>query len=164
MKDHSLPAWVNQDLWQEGFDDLFQQERKRVLGELSFEFSREEILKRVTENRDKHQTEYTEAMEGYYITLEEQLLEIAKLARAQAKVAKESKDPERINFGVAARKPESHLGDYDRVIDMLSLAKDEVIELDENEFSTYVRDQWQWKQFFTETSNAYMAVAAANKR
>lgn len=129
-----------------------------MLGELKFEFSREDILERVKENRDKHEEDHTEAIEGYYIALEEELLDIAKRARAQAKVAKESKDPNETHFGVRATKPESHLNDYDRVIDMLTLAQDDMIELDEGEFSTYVRDEWQWKRAFTESAAFYSNV------
>ena len=129
-----------------------------MLGELKFEFSREEILTRVTDNRDKHATAYSEAMEGYYLEVEDQLLAIAKEARAQVKLANDSKEPKVRAWSVNARQPEDHTADYDRIIDMLTLAKGENIELDENEFAQYVRDEWVWKRAFTESASFYNDV------
>lgn len=129
-----------------------------MLGELKFEFSREEILERVKTNRDKHAQEFTDALEGYYLEVEDQLLAIAKEARGQVKLAKDSKEPKVRAWSVNARQPEDHTADYDRIIDMLTLAKGENIELDENEFAQYVRDEWSWKRAFTESASHYHGI------
>lgn len=157
MRDHSLPDWAaSLRDWEMAPDG--PRRKEPVLGELSFEFEREDILARVKENRDKHAAEHKEALEGYYIEVEESLLDIAKRAKAQAKLALAQQDPQETHFGVRASKPENHTADYDRIIDMLELAKDDKIELDEGEFSRYVRDEWVWKAAFTETANHYSNV------
>lgn len=126
-----------------------------MLGELKFNFARQDILARVKNNRDTHAEEYATALKGYYLEVQEQLDTIAKEARKAVKLAAEENDPERLAFEVMARKPENHTTDYDRVIDMLELAQNAEIELDEQEFAQYVRDEWTWKRVFAETAGFY---------
>lgn len=134
-----------------------------MLGELEFEFDRQDILARIRANREKHTAEFTDALEGYYLELADQLAVIAKEARAASKQAAESKDPDKMYFQIRATKPESHEADYDRIIDMLESASNDKIELDENEFSQYVRDEWVWKRAFTESASYYSSVNASHK-
>jgi hypothetical protein len=128
-----------------------------MLGELKFDFSRTEIMERVKENRDKHAEEFAVALKGYYLEVQEQLEKIAEEAQKASVKAGKEKDPKSLTYSVNARKPEDHTGDYDRILDMLRLAKNENIELDEQEFAQYVRDEWAWKQRFTETSSTYLS-------
>jgi hypothetical protein len=51
--------------------------------------------------------------------------------------------------------PVDHTEDYDRVVEQLEWSLDDTLELNEQEFNTYVRDQWGWKQAFQETHTMY---------
>lgn len=128
-----------------------------MLGELKFDFARTEIIERVKTNRDKHAEDYATALKGYYLEVSEQLANLAGELAVAITEADAAKDPKALNFSVRAEKPEDHTGDYDRVIDMLELAKNETIELDEQEFAQYVRDEWAWKARFSATSSMYNA-------
>lgn len=123
--------------------------------ELEFEFKREDILERLRTNRDAHKGAFDESMTGYYLEVEEQAKEVASKARKAAKDASEGKDPEELTFYVRANKPHDHTGEYDRVIDMLELAQQETVKLNEHTFGTYVRDEWDWKREFAATNAFY---------
>lgn len=130
--------------------------------ELEFDFKREDILGRLRTNRDAHKEAFDESMKGYYLEVEEQAKEVATKARKAAKDASESKDPKELTFYVRARKPQDHTGDYDRVIDMLELAQQATVKLNEATFATYVRDEWDWKNEFTATSDFYNSKFGAS--
>lgn len=129
------------------------------MNELKFKYRPVDLLRRIEDNRATHAAEYEKAMEGYYIEVEEQFIELVKDAKEARKraAAKEEFDA---NFYIHAVQPTNHLDDYDRVIDMLKLTQDEEIELDEQQFGQYVRDEWVWKRDFTSTNSLYLAKAA----
>lgn len=56
--------------------------------------------------------------------------------------------------------PVSYEENYDRVIAMLEWSTDETIDLDQNEFEQYVRDNWLWKQAFNITASLYNSKVA----
>ena len=64
-----------------------------------------------------------------------------------------------LNFNLP--KPENHLEDYDRVLDLLKMTLDEELELREHEFNCYIRDQWDWTGRFKNISATY--TASGNK-
>ncbi len=140
--------------------------RRQTMGELKFSYKRTDLLARVEQNRDTHATAYMLAMEGYWVAIAERATETAKAAKSLAKKAqdeavtwKDAKKPSDPSLALPSPsilpRPEDHRGDYDRVIDMLKLAQDESIELDEEQFAMYVRDEWEWKANFTATSMSY---------
>lgn len=124
--------------------------------DLEFEFKREDILARLRINLETHREEYDTALQGYWLEVEEQAKNIASKARALAKEAVSDKKPENFHgWSITARRPEDHSKDYERVIDMLELAQETTIKLNEHTFATYVRDEWEWKQDFLATSAFY---------
>lgn len=132
-----------------------------MLGDLKFEFAPSDLITRMEANRDKHSQEFQTALKGYWLEVQEQAEQASKDARKAAKTAGEvaagAAEPDRLSlhWSAAPTKPENHTGDYDRVIDMLKLAKNAAIELDEQQFAQYVRDEWDWKALFTATSSVY---------
>jgi hypothetical protein len=130
------------------------------MNELKFKYRPTDLLKRIEDNRGKHEEEYNKAMEGYYIEVEEQFIELVKDVKKARKRAAAKEEKFDANFYIHAVQPTNHLDDYDRVIDMLKLTQDEEIELDEQQFGQYVRDEWSWKQNFTTTNSAYLAKAS----
>lgn len=131
------------------------------LGKLEFEFDRSELLVRMKANRDKHSLQFKQALVGYYLEVAEQAKEIAANARKLSKEAEEaskSDDPNKVdktNWYITATKPEDHTTDYDRVIDMFEMAKQETINLDERQFAQYIRDEWEWKDRVFATNSFY---------
>lgn len=108
---------------------------------------RQDLLTRIKENRNKHRELFLKAQEGY------RELFIAELDR----MLKDARDGKQIRRSVTIPEPQDHTDDYDRVIDMLELSVDEVIEIQSHEFDMYMRDKWQWKQMADFTNTAYAA-------
>lgn len=129
------------------------------LGTLEFEFSREELLARMKENRDKHSLQFKQALVGYYLEVAEQAKDIASQARKLSKEAEEASkgngSVDNNNFYVQAIKPEDHTADYNRVIDMFELAKQDTIKLNERQFAQFIRDEWDWKDRVYATNAFY---------
>lgn len=124
---------------------------------MRFAFGRTEVLTRVRENREAHQKAYDEAEKGYQLEVIELIEKAQKELEKAHKLAQKgkytNKDAPRLN--VYATPPENHVDDYDRVIDMLNMAVDDEISLEEGDFSKYVRDEWDWKEDFVANSSYY---------
>jgi hypothetical protein len=106
---------------------------------------RDELLEQMRLNRADHRQMFEQAMEGYKVKAVELLME--HIDRIKANV------PEKVVVSLPF--PEDHTGDYDRVIVQLEWSLDDTLELNEQEFNSYVRDQWGWQQGFTQTWATY---------
>ena len=107
------------------------------------------LLKKLTENRASHETEYRTALEGYRETALEKLEELLAKVRGGQTV-----EP---YLGFQA--PESHLEDYDRAIEMLKWHTDDQIEMTMEQFAEYVQDNWDWKSRWSLSNSNYLAKA-----
>jgi hypothetical protein len=107
---------------------------------------KEDMLERVRANRSTHRAVFEQALEGYRARM------IAELERR----IRDLKRGRRIDHYVGLPEPEDHTQDYDRVIAMAEMSVDAVVELEAGDFATFVLDQWQWKQSFTETTSHYV--------
>jgi hypothetical protein len=105
---------------------------------------RVEILNRLTKNRDEHADAFSRAFKAYTLDLLEELQKLTEQAKAGKVVTK-----------IVTVAPENHTKDYDRVIDMLSTSVDDVVAITAEQFSQYVRDEWNWKERFISTSSSY---------
>ena len=147
--------------------------------------SREEVLKIVQENKQKHDDVLKTAIEGYWIDAEaylkkyekEQLETIAKNHKEQLKRLRKSRkeaikalkanvktDLERVkgknrdkgfNFW-NGRYPEDHGDDYIGTIRRLELCVEKEIELEHNEFDSYIRNKWAWRDSFLSSNTSYV--------
>lgn len=104
-----------------------------------------DILIAIKENRENHRTKFEEAMNGYKERAIELLEEHIQRIRDNA--------PEQVIVSLPL--PEDHTEDYDRVISQLEYSMDERLELNEQEFNQYVRDQWGWQTTFAQTYAMY---------
>jgi hypothetical protein len=147
--------------------------------------SREEVLKIVKENKEKHDNILKGAIEGYWLDAEsylkkyekEEVERINKNHRDQLKkMRKERKAAlkllkERIksDMGVVKAKdrtkgfcfwrqpyPEDHGDDYLGTIRRLELCVEGEVELDSNEFDSYIRNKWTWKDSFINSNRGYV--------
>ena len=110
-----------------------------------------DLLPVLTANRKKHREIFLEAQEGYRKQAIDEL----------ERMLKEARDGKNIRRSVTLHEPVDQTSDYDRVIRMLEMSDDEVVKLDETEFSCYVLDQWHWRLKFLTSNSTYSPRAAA---
>lgn len=106
---------------------------------------REDLLAVLKTNRDQHEAVFLEAQIGY----RRKVIEVLEARLADAR------NDRPINTFIQLTAPVNQTKDYDRVIKMIEMGIDEVIELDEEEFSQYVLDQWQWQKSFAASNKLY---------
>lgn len=106
---------------------------------------REEVLEAVRGNRENHRAKFEAAMEGYRDRVIQRLEEHIDRIK--------NNDPEKVYISLPL--PEDHTDDYDRVIHQLEWSLDDELVLNEQEFNTYIRDQWGWQEAFAQTYTMY---------
>lgn len=135
---------------------------KRGMAMRSVKVDRDDLLKRLRENLDRHMADYREAVDDY------RKAAVAALAakRAEFEAAFEklvarfgSGESPSLGLGVSTSfdlsPPESHEKDYRQIIEMVAMSVDPVIELESDEFQCYVMDDWAWKAKFVATNSLY---------
>jgi hypothetical protein len=107
--------------------------------------TRDDFIKKVSQNRETHRAVFEQALEGYRKRLTHELEQrIKDLQRGR-----------RIDHHIGLPLPEDHTEDYDRVLQMATMSIHDTIELTEDEFGRYVMDQWHWKQDFADSTELY---------
>ena len=106
---------------------------------------KDELTAKLAVNMNEHVAVHNEAMEGYRKELIEEVKDFLEAAMRK-------EDP-RVCTRLTA--PESHADDYDRIIAMVEMHQDDLIELTEMEFRQYVMDDWHWKPDFMRTQVMY---------
>lgn len=125
------------------------EETKERVGTLALiRVRKEQLLLKLQENRDAHRELFLKAQEGYKKRAVQELE--AALARAKNGSAEQ--------VYVHLPFPEDHTKDYDHIIAMVEMSVDDLFELNQNDFASYVLDDWAWKANFTQSIMAYTAV------
>lgn len=106
---------------------------------------KEELLKKLKENRLNHRSIFEEACEKYREAAIRELDNMLSDAKANKKIRKV----------LALEEPQDHTKDYDRVIVMLEMCTKDEITISEEEFTKYVMDDWTWKHQFTSNATSY---------
>jgi hypothetical protein len=110
-----------------------------------------ELLDVLRENRAKHRAIFEEAQTGYRTAV------IAELDS----MLEDARNGKKIRRAVTLIEPMDQTADYDRVIRMMEMSVDEVIQLAEHEFSAYILDQWAWRQKFNHSNRGYSNTLTA---
>jgi len=113
----------------------------------SVKVDKAELQTVVKHNREKHHATWKAAFDGYrraVITALENNLEAFKTGRAERVFINESP-------------PEDHTKDYDRVLCMLDMSREDQITLSSESFEQYVLDDWKWKRAWTTSNSKYLA-------
>ena len=147
--------------------------------------ARTDVLKIVQENKEKHDGILKTAIDGYWIDAEnflkkfekETIEQAIKNHKAQLKnVRKEHKayvkaiktkvkeDLEKVNAKNRDKGfnywrgayPEDHGDDYLGTIRRLELCIEPEVHLNSNEFDSYVRNKWTWKDSFLNSNRGYV--------
>jgi len=103
------------------------------------------LVEVVSRNMQQHREQFEKAFDGYRRECESVLsqnLENLKMNRRH--VVRFSEIP-----------PEDHTDDYRRVLAMLDMSVDDVIELTNQEFQQYVQDDWNWKSQWIGSNSKY---------
>jgi len=153
--------------------------------------SREEVLKIVNQNKEKHDQILKDAIEGYWMEAEaylkknekieldaiakehrQELKELRKERKEAIKTLRENTkaDLEKVKlrdkskgFNYWIKKyPEDHGDDYIGTIRRLELCVDNELELNSNEFDSYIRNKWTWKDAFISSNTGYVSAYNAN--
>ena len=117
----------------------------------SVNINRDELLKLVRENKEKHVREYQDSVADYKVA-------VLKLCTENLKLAKTG-DLDKIGrIKAAPNMPTSYEESYTRAIRMLELSVDQTIELQEDVFNQLVLDEWSWKRQFVAASAMYKSM------
>jgi predicted ATPase len=141
---------------------MMQTKRPSALWNINFKYSeggadmgfqttvkRAELIECIKKNMIEHQSIVEEAMVGYT----EQAMKMLNVALDNAMAGRG------IDLNFNLNKPESHMGDYARVLKMLEMDIKPEIMLDEQQFANYVMDEWNWKYNFLHTNSRYSRKA-----
>lgn len=116
-------------------------EKNGLRGLHTVRLTKESLIARLRENRNKHREEFEAGLEVYREAVLKELEEWLEDARKG----------KRITAYTQLRAPEDHTTEYDQAIEMLEFSLDEELELSAEDFAQYVRDDWGWKRQFTQT-------------
>ena len=108
--------------------------------------NKSELLEAIKQNRNKHENDVIVADVAYKKQALKEYEEAIKQLQYTGKVS-------RINLHEPVDKREH----YDRVIKMLEMSADDVIELDSHEFDQYVMDNWEWKNHAVFANSTYIS-------
>lgn len=107
---------------------------------------KEDLLRKLRENRTQHVQDYEQALEGYRESAKEELEQLlADLAAG--------KD---IHYGLKERKPTSNEDEYTLAIEMFEMSVEGTVSLDEHQFRQYIKDQWDWSQSWKVSNTRYI--------
>lgn len=113
--------------------------------------NKKSLLKTVVENRVSHKKIVDEAMKGY------QEVVLDALAKRNIDVHNGTN----VHLRFDHNEPENHLKEYDRIIRMLNMSSDKIVELSSQEFDWYVMDNWHWKNQWIHSNAVYSQSAHA---
>lgn len=121
----------------------------RIDDDVTIVVEKEALINTLKQNRETHITEYEEALAGWR----------TKMTAACMETSQKADKGELKDFPRALSKlndvPDSHVKDYDRVIQMLEMDTQDKITLNAQDFSRYVQDEWAWKERFDLSNSAY---------
>ena len=123
----------------------------------SVRIERVKLLEKVRENREKHVTEYNEAVQDYIDLVQEVLASNLKTVKKNIKIAKDMNSV-KADFDSQRplpRSPMTYENEYNRAISMLEMSNDDVIEIESEVFNQLVLDEWDWKNNFVVSNMAY---------
>lgn len=117
----------------------------------SVKVDRKKLLKIVTDNKEKHITDFKESVEDYKAAA-------IKLAEANLELAKSGNLEKIATMRAVPQKPVSYEQNYTRAIRMLELSVEKEIDVEEDVFNQLVLDEWAWKNAFVASASLYKSI------
>ena len=112
------------------------------------------LIERIKENRERHDREHQEALEGYK----------ARMVFILTRKLEAAKRREEVDHLIELEIPREHFADYDRALALLEWEQGESVSLTHGEFERYVLDEWPWKGKFTSVHATYIRPAASSQQ
>lgn len=110
---------------------------------------RQEVLTALRANRETHAQIVAEAREGY----------VAKAREALERRLGEIREGKVVALTFSLKPPQDHTRDYDTVIRMLEMHKDDIYALSAEQVRCFIEDRWDWTQEFLVGSAHYSKSA-----
>jgi hypothetical protein len=104
-----------------------------------------DLLRTLEKNRSEHIQEFGEAMEGYKVSMQKELLGKVKTLKKLGKVSH--------SFNTVV--PVSYEKDFDEAIAQLEWSVDKEVLLTAGEFKQLVLNEWSWQNSFKTTVGMY---------
>ena len=125
----------------------------RSIYRLEMKFPREALLQKLRENKEKHETRYKEAKDGYLTQLKECLESSLRNINEQGiypsfDAAKEWFD-----------KPRYYGDCYTQALEMLEFCSEESVTLSGEQFRELVNDEWNWSSDFDRSHAKYSSLS-----
>lgn len=117
---------------------------------------RDELLKVLRENRERHITEYKGACIGYRKVALQQLEESFQEARDAVNRLKEGQTISVVGFRINLTAPFNYEKAYDQIIRMMEMSVDTEIVLTASQFACFVMDDWDWKEDWDKSVSQYI--------
>lgn len=114
---------------------------------------RKKLIVVLKKNLDKHIREYQDAMNNYRLAL------IGDCEKVLSRLNYGMSDEELAKVRVDFVPPQSHIEEYQQVIDILTVSVDENVSLDSHAFQAYYKDNWHWKKQFSMSAQLYATKA-----
>jgi hypothetical protein len=141
---------------------------------------KEDLLNALTENKAKHDAIFANAILGYWeeakLRINEKHKEILSAINTykkkidfefdllNEKIINKEVPPATVgaqicswNTNLGISYPENHTDDYERAIRMTNMSIYDTVELSEDEFDSYVLNNWEWKKRFLISNSAYLS-------
>lgn len=117
----------------------------------SINIDRKILLAALKDNLDAHAAEYFDALADYKKHIANEL--------AKAVIEAETLPPEDVaKISVRFNPPQDHRKDYQDAIEMLEFSADDLINLDQESFKAYVKNEWSWTQGFKLMAASYKSL------
>jgi hypothetical protein len=120
--------------------------------------NRETLIKALEANLADHRKEYREAVENYRIAV------MADLEAALNDMERAKTDNEIRSIQVKFHFPMNYESQYVEAIDMLKFSVDENIQIDQQTFQSYVKNEWAWTNGFKALNSTYSAAVGGRGR
>lgn len=111
------------------------------------------LKEKLTENLEKHDKVYNEAVESYWLEVEKKLSSEVYKARQIIKSRDISKGGVSISIYINA--PENHEEDYKTTLNMLEYNEGITVTLTREEFNAYILNKWSWADSFLVSNSRY---------
>jgi len=124
---------------------------QRDMGMNTVRVKKVHLVTKLKENRDIHIEDYDESIEGYKVELIKKITEKAKELGA----IESTEELLKFNTNINLLLPRSYESEYSVTIEMLEWSIDDYVDLTQQEFKQYVKNEWMWSDAFVTTSLMY---------
>ncbi len=111
--------------------------------------NKKELVNILIKNRDKHATEYQEALGGFYIQAQIDL---------EKKLAKVKEGKKFSIYFENLKQPRSYIKEYNDVINMLGVTPASEVNISMEDYLKYYKNEWDWCASWKASNNSYVTL------